>query len=69
MCCAERRRARARFPLETRAARTPQAPALLFRPGVLPGPAARTHSLTFAQLDEWTAAIARTLLARGVAHG
>jgi O-succinylbenzoic acid--CoA ligase len=69
MCCAERRRAPARFPLEIRAARTPAAPALLFRPDALPGLDAGAQSLTFAQLEQRTAAIARSLLERGVVRG
>lgn len=36
MPCARRTRPAARFPLEIRAARTPESPALIFRPGMLP---------------------------------
>jgi O-succinylbenzoic acid--CoA ligase len=66
---AERTCGPARFPLEIRAARTPQAAALVFRPGALPGRAAGSQALTFAELERWTGSIARSLCERGVARG
>jgi O-succinylbenzoic acid--CoA ligase len=69
MCCAERDRRPRRFPLEIRAARTPEALALVCRPGALPGPATREGALTFAELERWTGALARLLRERGVGRG
>ncbi len=71
MSCAERVPRARRFPLEARAARTPDAPALLWRRP--PAPAGASHgdlrALTFGELEARTGAIARALLARGVARG
>jgi len=69
MCCAEQPRRRPRFPLEIRAARTPHAAALVFRAGALPGRAAQSPALTFAQLERWTGSIGRSLCGQGVARG
>ena len=69
MCCAERDRRPRRFPLEIRAARTPEALALVYRPGALPGQAAPGNALTFAELEQWTGSIAQLLREQGVGSG
>lgn len=66
MSCAEGTRHPARFPLEIRATRTPDAPALVFR-GEAADPPASTMS--FRELDRITAAVAQGLRARRVLPG
>ncbi|HWR98557.1 MAG TPA: AMP-binding protein, partial [Candidatus Methanoperedens sp.] len=65
MSSAERARGRRRFPLEVRAARTPDAPALLWRAGT----SAPTASLTYTELEQRTRLAALGLLAHGIASG
>jgi O-succinylbenzoic acid--CoA ligase len=77
--CAERRRNVRRFPLEIRAARTPDAPALLWRadvsdPPVSPFAKGETPNtalscLSYAELEHRTRLAALELLARGLAPG
>lgn len=83
MSCAEPGGRTPHFPLETRAARTPDAPALIWRPdegpiAASPGAgegAGGTHApaplqmTTFGELDRLTAAIASNLRDRGIARG
>ena len=73
--CAERTRRPARFPLEIRAARTPDAPALVCRGTLCRGPrrprslGRRCRRTSFRELDLITAAVAQDLRARGVPPG
>lgn len=67
MSCAERKRRHSRFPLEIRAARTPDAPALIYQGKASSGPGARVLSaMNFHELNLATASVARELSARGV---
>jgi len=63
--CAERTRRPARFPLEIRAARTPDAPALVWRGNASHPPVTESYR----ELDRVTAAVAQGLHARGVLPG
>lgn len=65
MSCAERPRQPVRFPLEIRAARTPDAPALVYREDASASPA----TVSFRELDRRTSAVAQSLCALGVQPG
>ena len=65
MSCAERSPRQRPFPLEIRAGRTPDAPALVWREG----PGAPIRTLTYAALEKHTRSSAHALLAAGVASG